>query len=156
MSIQESWAKIKPKTNLPTVETVSYNDEGIIETPSIFKKIFIPLVIILVTSLAFGLGRLSKETKPNTIKLEYDPKLAGETASVNSSVNPTPVNTPPATNSNSSQSSLEVVGSIKGTKYHYLYCPGAKQISAANKITFKDAHAAEAAGYTLALNCKPK
>ncbi len=52
--------------------------------------------------------------------------------------------------------SQSVVASSKGTKYHYLNCPGAKQISEANKITFTSAKEAEAAGYTRAANCKPQ
>lgn len=51
-------------------------------------------------------------------------------------------------------SSLSFVASKSGTKYHHITCPGAKQIKETNKIYFKDASEAQAAGYSLAANCK--
>ncbi len=161
MSIQETWGKINPlkgrntestSSGLPVVETVSFDENGIIDSPSFTKRMFVPVIIVLVVALAFGLGRLSKQTPQNNIKFEYDENFGGAAAAL-------PTALPPVTKSNATQTSApsavgEVVGSVKGTKYHYPYCPGAKQISPANKITFKDAAAAEAAGYTLALNCK--
>lgn len=47
-----------------------------------------------------------------------------------------------------------VVGSKNGTKYHYPWCAGAKQISSKNLITFESIEKARAAGYTPASNCK--
>lgn len=49
---------------------------------------------------------------------------------------------------------IAVVVSKNGTKYHLPTCPGAKQISDKNKISFPSFEAAEAAGYTKAANCK--
>lgn len=51
---------------------------------------------------------------------------------------------------------LTVVASKKSSSklYHFTWCPGAKQIAAANKLTFATESAATAAGYTLAGNCK--
>ena len=46
-----------------------------------------------------------------------------------------------------------VVASKNGTKYHLPSCPGAKQISSANLITFSSIAAALAAGYAPASNC---
>jgi hypothetical protein len=48
----------------------------------------------------------------------------------------------------------EVVASKNGTKYHLPTCPGAKQISDKNKITFHSITEARSAGYSPALNCK--
>ena len=42
----------------------------------------------------------------------------------------------------------------KSKLYHFLWCPGASKIAAANKVTFPTEAAALAAGYTLAGNCK--
>ena len=47
-----------------------------------------------------------------------------------------------------------IIASKNSTKYHFVHCPGAKQISDANKITFASVAMAESAGYTKALNCK--
>lgn len=43
--------------------------------------------------------------------------------------------------------------SKSGTRYHLATCPGAKSISAANKVWFDTKEAAEAAGYAPASNC---
>jgi hypothetical protein len=48
----------------------------------------------------------------------------------------------------------QVVASKNGTKYHYPWCAGAKQIAEKNKISFPSIEAARAAGYTPAANCK--
>lgn len=50
---------------------------------------------------------------------------------------------------------LSVVASSKskGKLYHFLWCPGAGQISEQNKLTFLNEAAAIAAGFKLASNC---
>ena len=48
----------------------------------------------------------------------------------------------------------QVVASKNGTKYHYPWCAGAKQIAEKNKITFASTEEARAKGYTPAANCK--
>ena len=45
--------------------------------------------------------------------------------------------------------------SSKSMVYHYSWCSGAKSIAVKNQVWFASAAAAEAAGYTLAANCKP-
>lgn len=47
-----------------------------------------------------------------------------------------------------------VVASVHSDKYHYLSCPGASQIKENNKIFFENASMAQAAGLTLAGNCR--
>jgi len=58
------------------------------------------------------------------------------------------------TSTSVSTNSGAVVASKSGTKYHYPWCAGAKQISAKNLITFNSIEEARAAGYTPASNCK--
>lgn len=103
-------------------------------------------VIILVGTGSFGLGRLSvKETSNEPLKITQNGEIFENTSGqINESV------------SASAGESLggEVIASKNGTKYHYSWCPGAKQISEANKIAFTTAKAAEEAGYSRALNCK--
>ena len=132
-------------------ELVSFDKEGNVERFPLVRKLFLSLVILLVAGLSFGLGRLTTAGKASPIKIEYDPSLSAyleepsgakvQTASVINAVG---------------ESSTSVVGSSKGTKYHYSHCPGAKQISEGNKVVFASPAAAEASGYTLALNCSPK
>ena len=124
-------------------EIISFDKQGEPERFLLIRKLFLALVIILVATLSFGIGRLTGERGSESIKIEYDPTLGQSkptTAVVGNSL-PT------------SQGS--VIVSKTGTKYHYLHCPGAKQIKETNKITFASAKEAEEAGYTLAANCTP-
>ena len=123
-------------------EEVSFGNKDNIERFPWFKKPFLSLVIILVASLSFGIGRLSVVSQREGIKIEYDQSLITNTAAV--------VNAPVG------NSAGEVVASKNGSKYHYQYCSGAKQIAEKNKIVFASPTAAEAAGYVLASNCKPR
>lgn len=139
-------------------ETVSYDKDGRISSASwqisLFKKLFLSLTIILVALLSFGIGRLSVAGDREPIKIEYDATLTewstpsiDQTASV---INAAGKLAPP------SVSDGGVVVSKNGARYHYSYCAGAKQIKKENKIVFPTPAAAEAAGYTLAANCKPR
>lgn len=47
-----------------------------------------------------------------------------------------------------------VVGSTKGSKYHFPWCPGASQIKEENKLWFTNESQAQQAGYTKAANCQ--
>jgi endonuclease YncB( thermonuclease family)/methylphosphotriester-DNA--protein-cysteine methyltransferase len=48
-----------------------------------------------------------------------------------------------------------VIGNKNSKKYHLTNCPGYKQVSEKNRVAFKSAEEAEAAGYTRASNCQP-
>src|SRR3989344_6780228 len=91
------------------------------------------LIILLIGVLSFGLGRLSKisEAQPDLI-IDL---LANITAPSTSAIE------------------NKYVASKNGTKYHYTWCPGAKQIVENNKIFFSSAEEAKRAGYTPAGNC---
>ncbi len=105
-----------------------------------WRKLFLALVIILVATLSFGIGRLTGGEEREGIKIENDT----QSATVINAVVPAP------------RSLGEVVASKNGTKYHFSYCPGAKQIKEGNRISFNSATEAEASGYTLASNCSPR
>lgn len=104
-------------------------------------------VIIFIAIIFFSLGRLWKvEGERQPVKVlggsnAVSNNIAGDLAQTASTVN--------AGNSDSI-----VVASKNGTKYHYPWCAGAKQISAKNLITFNSIEDARAAGYTPASNCK--
>lgn len=101
-----------------------------------WRKYFVTLVIILVSALSFGIGRLTAPDKREGIRIEDDPSLTSQTI-------PT------------SLTASSIVASKNSKKYHYTSCPGAKQISEKNRITFSSPEAAEASGYSLATNCQP-
>ncbi|MFH1472972.1 MAG: hypothetical protein ABIF06_00970 [bacterium] len=153
MNIHHYLDEIKRKMGLASPDdTFEFDENGRVEKRPLFKKLFLSLVIILVAGLSFGLGKLSNLNQSSGIKIEYtdldnpEEKQAfnGASSQTASVINAVMV------------SDENVVVSSKGTKYHYPYCSGAKQISETNKVVFASAQAAEAAGYTLAANCKPK
>lgn len=144
--------------NIP--ETVSYDKNGEVSSADwrilLFRKLFLSLIIILVATLSFGLGRLSTVGNREPIKIEYDKGIVqGSQSPSTSQVNNT-ASVVNATKQIAPSVSGEVVVSKNGTRYHYLHCSGAKQIKEENKIVFNTPRDAEAAGYTLAANCKPR
>lgn len=107
----------------------------------ILGRYFVPIIIVLVAIIAFSLGRISslQEKREPVRVLNNSGEVKG--ASTNSGASP-------------SNPSGQVVASKNGTKYHYPWCSGAKQISEKNKISFNSIEEARAAGYTPASNCK--
>lgn len=127
--------------------------------PSISDDVFYGSIIILVAIASFGLGRLSKiEEGREPVIIESSTTTSGHShqetggiplqkglsqgASVIQSI------------SGQTSSETQLVASKNGTKYHYLWCSGAKTISEENKIYFTSKAEAEAKGYTPASNCK--
>lgn len=121
---------------------------------------FIVCIIILVAISAFCMGRfwsfnnnkepvrlIDNSSKTIDSQKTTTTSASKPTSSIKKSQTATVVNTVVGDDT-------EVVASKNGTKYHLPTCPGAKQISEANKITFPSIAAARSAGYTPALNCK--
>lgn len=110
-------------------------------------KWFVPTVIVLVAVIGFCLGRISglEEKREPVRVLTNTPQLSN---SVSASANTAAVSASLET------SSGQVVASKNGTKYHYSWCAGAKQIAEKNKIYFASIEDARAAGLTPASNCK--
>lgn len=102
------------------------------------------LILLLIGSLGFGLGRLSKlSTGRQPLRVEI-PAAVGESTAQN----PPPSPTLPAT-----LTVGQVVASKNSTKYHLPSCAGAKAIKDENKIWFASAEEAKAAGFVPAANC---
>lgn len=113
-------------------------------------RYFVPIAIILVAIIAFSLGRISglqEKREPVRVISESVGEVKGDSIGTN----PADDAIPAAALDGQSGS---VVASKNGTKYHYPWCAGAKQISDKNKITFQSIETARAAGYTPASNCK--
>jgi len=110
------------------------------------KDLLIILVIVLVATLSFGLGRLSQKTankpelKIGEIELNSVP-AAVYASQVSSKTSQAP------------QGDGTVVGSRNSTKYHYPWCSGAKRIKEENKIYFSSIEQARGQGYEPAANC---
>lgn len=136
-------------------ELIHFDKEGKVVRNSLFKRLFLSLVILLVAILSFGVGRLTATPGGRGIKIEYDPSLSAFRSSstpLSKSQTATPIN---AFSPSDSPIGV-VVGSKNGSKYHYPHCAGAKQIKEENKISFNSPQEAEASGYTLAGNCRPR
>ena len=98
-----------------------------------------PAIVLLVALGAFGLGRLSAQQET---PLAPAPEMPAQAA--------------PAVPDVSALPPAEIgayVASKSGSKYYLTTCSAAGRISDANKIYFKSAAAAQAAGYAPAANC---
>ena len=83
----------------------------------VLEKLFLALVIILVATLGFGVGRLTGGEESEPVRIEYDSTLT--------------TNYPQPTTENAASAIQAlpeggVVVSKSGSKYHYPYCTGAK------------------------------
>ncbi len=148
-SIQEMWDKFK----------YVLKDDGF----------YYGTIILLVGVISFGLGRWSMTTSlekavPGAITVNQSASLGAiggnpnsKTAST-SSKNPAEqekvANTSVVAPTPITAENAAFVGSRKGTKYHLLSCPGAKQISEENKLFFASKEDAMKSGYSPASNCK--
>lgn len=112
--------------------------------------IVLAAVIVLITITSYNVGKIIAYrsiktpiviTEPQDIVRRETGQGNNQAANIQSAAGPR---------------DLTVVASKKSASklYHFTWCPGAKQISAANKISFSNETAAIAAGYTLAGNCR--
>lgn len=123
------------------------------------KDVFIASIIIIISLISFGLGRLYQiEASKEPLRIEwYDLD--------NDQIDTTPIflkesfmmgESTAKTNFSTNQSTTEqtgLVASRNGSRYHYPWCPSAKSIKAENLITFNSIQEARTAGYTPAANC---
>jgi hypothetical protein len=120
---------------------------------SLAPSLFIPALIIVVATLAFGLGRVSR------VVSEREP-IKIENASAASQAVPGPVvSTPLAPNPlplapTQTIGGGEVAASKNGTKYYFPNCSGLKRVKAENLIWFESEAKAQAAGLSLASGCR--
>lgn len=104
------------------------------------KEVFIGLLVVLSSSLSFGLGRLTKlEENQAPVTITNATSSIRQTIQVVDEVS----------------TDNRIVASKKGTKYYYPWC-SSKAIKVENRRYFMSASAAELAGYTRAANCQPK
>lgn len=135
------------------------------------KDLYIVILLIVVACTSFGLGRLSLAHKGNSaVSLVYPRGESGSTETLNQPANSLigaqkalsgTTNKPVSassdavlTNSNLDGISKQIVASSRGSKYYYIWCSGAKNLSEANKIYFATEAEAEAKGYSKSTSCK--
>lgn len=108
------------------------------------------LIIILVATSSFGLGRLSKIGVANQgIIIENATNVASVMPGVTSVANDEKNNVTANTDTQKT-----FVASKNGTKYYYSWCSGANRIKEENKVWFSTKEAAVRAGFQPAANCK--
>lgn len=103
---------------------------------------FYGLLVVLVALTAYGLGK-------HTVATVEPVNTQAQIIMVEEAKSAVPETLPTG-----ADNSIQLVASKNGSKYHYLWCPGAKQMKEENKLYFASAEAARAAGYTPAANCK--
>ncbi len=133
MSIHNITQKIKTFSNTPLA-----------------KDIYILLIIFLVGTTSFGLGRLSARESQDSVKIDYSavPDLLikpGSTKASGSSAG--------GVQKAVSSGSGAFVASKRGKKYYATDCAAAKSLSDANKIYFTTEADAENAGYQKSTSC---
>ena len=105
------------------------------------KDILIIGIIILVGLGSFELGRLSKNTSSQAVKIENSNILQNDKISVPITENSHPTN-------------KNFFASSRGSKYYPVNCSAGKNIKESNKVYFLTGSDAERAGYTLSSSCK--
>ena len=110
------------------------------------RDLFLGFCIVLISIISFNLGKINSLQK-TPIKIIGEANVYQATAGTSildiKKLTPAQPKDP------------RVVASKASTtkKYHFTWCPGAKQIKEANKLWFETDIAAQQAGYTLATNC---
>ncbi len=110
------------------------------------KDILVIIIIILVGLGSFELGRLSKNSSNNGIKIEYPDQEANAMGSLDQN----------SSNLQNSKKSISgnFFASSRGTKYYSISCSAGKTIKEENRIYFDTSTEAQNAGYELSSACK--
>ena len=113
------------------------------------NDLVVAAVIFLVGLGSFGMGRLSVviPTKPPITVSEPAATRQGDALPMPRSKDAAPAH------SSTPASRGAYVGSVAGTAYHLLWCPGALRIKEENKVWFQTKEEAERKGYKPAGNC---
>ncbi len=125
----------------------------------ISADLFIVLLVCLVATASFGLGKLSalekKKTPIQVLKVQ-DELLVGVVGKVDpvlKAENSPTVNTNLATALDSQTNKGLVLASKSGKKYYYPWCTGVDRIKEENKVWFSSVEDAKKAGLTPASGC---
>ncbi len=136
MSIKDFTEKIKPFWTSIKERLYSFKNSFEIK-----DDLFIVLLIGLVGTASFSLGRLSSLEEQKT---PISVIQAQETASVASAVETNPANT---------NQKGTVFSSKSGSKYYYPWCSGASRIKEENRVWFNSIEEAKSRGLSAAANC---
>jgi hypothetical protein len=144
MSIKDFAQKIK--LSLANIKDKTYSQEKGLK---IRGDLYIVIMIILVGTASYGLGKISSFEKNKT-----PISILKAREYMNSIVLNDTSNTKTETQSvQAQQTDGKIVASKSGTKYYYSWCTGVSRIKEENKIWFNSIEEARSAGLTPASNC---
>jgi len=145
MSINDLTTKIK--SFLDNTKDQIYSQENGLK---IRGDLFIVLLLILVGTASFGLGKLSSLEKRKTpISILKTKELLTATVAESFGTNTSST----ANTKTQTQGKGIVLASKSGTKYYYPWCTGVSRIKEENKVWFLSIEDARSAGLTPASGC---
>ena len=116
------------------------------------KDILIIFIVVLVGIVSFYLGRLSKESSQDGLKIEYKSQEASAIGS--SEENKPIIELNPSISERTQKDTLgKYFASKRGKKYYPIECSAGKTIKQENRIYFSTTQEAENAGYSLSSSC---
>ncbi|HEV7701835.1 MAG TPA: hypothetical protein VGO63_00085 [Candidatus Paceibacterota bacterium] len=123
------------------------------------KNIMIVVIVILVGTGSFELGRLSKNGTSSGIKIEYPDQSNFQPANALSAaeaVSSSSARSMPTSNLSQPAETTHknFFASSKGKKYYPVGCSAGKSLKMENRVYFATREEAEKAGYTLSASCK--
>jgi uncharacterized protein (UPF0333 family) len=153
MSIQDSLEKINPVRNREGSQrpSISNGVKLFIESEK-GKDVLVIVILVLVGICAFYLGRLSKESTGNALKIESTGQEASALGSYQSNTPKVTLN-PTVAEKTQNQGNGNYFASSRGKKYYPNGCSAGKSIKQENRIYFQTSNDAEKAGYTLSSSC---
>lgn len=124
------------------------------------KPYYTVLLLVVIGSIFFALGRLSTLERDNTkISINYPNTAQTGLLAASGAASTTPVSTNSETKTSivsvqALPQSTEVIGSKSGKKYYFPWCGTVKRIKPENQVHFASIDEAKAAGFTAGGNCK--
>jgi hypothetical protein len=149
MSIYDNEKKINPVRNRGSLRALAVSNGVKLWLQSQQGKDIMTVIIVILVGLgSFGLGRLSKNTPPEGLKIEYRDQRGNAVGALDA------VEYKPQLKTNDTNvEGKNFFASSRGTKYYPLGCSAGKTIKQENRIYFDTAEEAEKAGYTLSTSC---
>ncbi len=127
------------------------------DLPEKVKPFYTILLILVIGSIFFALGRLSSlEERHTPIRVEYPARTqTGAVVEAEANQNTTPaIENNALTNTTDSSGGGAVIGSKSGKKYYFPWCGTIKRVKPENQVPFASIADARKAGYLPAKNCK--
>ena len=123
---------------------MAYNITELLASRKVTDGILVVVMILLGTA-SFGLGRLSVSEAPQEKVALCQSARYTQEGQVAGVIKPL---------TEISQQTGQFVASRNGTAYHFPWCSGAQRIKEENKVWFATHEEAQQAGYRKAANCK--